>query len=640
MNLFRFAGVRCGRRVRGLGVMAVAAIAWVMAAAPAQAQRFEGKPQTDAVVSGRLLLRVTAPPAPLREGEVVAVRLDGRATEMCSSLPWRYAWDTATVPDGLHTLELVRADVNTGRELIVDVLRVSVRNAAPALQSAVACPRTERDATFQPAIDPLSDPCTALCASGGRLILGTASGGIVEYDPATKKGRRLRVDAAGGVTRAVAVAGDAIWWYTAPPDIGPGAPDAASPGVSIRVVPPRLLFRYSRQTGKVTALDVDDALLVGSQDAANPQRLDVRSIVPWQGRVALIGPRDGRVFDPQTGQAASWTSLLPEGACPPGAALAGLAADARRAVAVVESADPADPARTVRQVWTCAAGGSWSMRSTLQSDAPATGRAFLLVAPDRVVSLDSSGVTQWKIGADDVSSTVYTLSPSAQIWGATERAAMGAGRLWWSRSGRLFHVDLDRGTADVLMPWCGASREVAGLAADGSAAWVAGPAGVAHIELGGPGMRSSYVGYVRARLGTDAANPRDDLDRRLMQIVQEWQGVPYKWGGSSKSGTDCSGFVMAVHRELGVTIPHGSNELRTTPQGLVVKDELQIGDVLTYPGHCALYLGDGRTAETVAGGVGTASIFGRDDVVVRRFLRAPDDPPASRKTRRKRTRTH
>ncbi len=629
----------CAASPRSRSYLLAAAIAALLALPHVcAAQRFLGKPATDSAVAGRLLLRVTAPPSPLDEGEAVAVRLDGKATELCRSLPWQYSWDTSTVADGLHTLELLRANVNTGRELIVDVLRVRVQNRTEVRREEPTTVRKrESETAFHTAIDPLQAPSTALYAAGGLLYIGTDAGGVVEYTPATKKARALRIEADGGVTKAIAVTSDDIWWLTAPADTKPAKPDPETPGISIRVIPPRLLCRYARATGKLTTMDVDDALLIGPADSPTPQRMDVRSIVPWQGRVILVGNRDARVIDPRTGRADSWATILPDDAGLSGAALAGLASDGRRALAVVEAPAPAGGTHPVRQLWAASSQGAWRMRQTLETGTGNGERAFTFVTPERVVTVEPAGVTQWRVTDSDVARTFLEIGSTPQLWGWTEQAAIGAGHLWWSRSGRVFHANLDDSTSDVLMPWRGAPRDVAGLVADDSSAWIAGPTGVVRVDFGKSGAKPSYGGYVRARLGAASAAPKDDTDRRMAQIVQEWQGVPYKWGGSSKSGTDCSGFVMAVHRELGVDIPHGSKELRSTSQGIVVKDELRYGDVLTYPGHCALYIGDGRTAETVAGGVGMASIYGRDDVVVRRFLRVSQatTPSRSRRTRQR-----
>jgi cell wall-associated NlpC family hydrolase len=80
---------------------------------------------------------------------------------------------------------------------------------------------------------------------------------------------------------------------------------------------------------------------------------------------------------------------------------------------------------------------------------------------------------------------------------------------------------------------------------------------------------------------------------------------------------------MAAYNAMGINLPHGSAYLRTyysNRPSTVVHDELRYGDVLVYPGHCAIYTGEGTTAETVGGQVGRRTIWIRDNVVVRRFL--------------------
>ena len=108
----------------------------------------------------------------------------------------------------------------------------------------------------------------------------------------------------------------------------------------------------------------------------------------------------------------------------------------------------------------------------------------------------------------------------------------------------------------------------------------------------------------------------------LLQIAERWIGTPYRWGGSSMDGTDCSGFVTSVYKELGIKLPRFSQDIARAPFGEVVFDELHFGDVLVYPDpkHCAIYIGDGRTIETTKGAVGYSNVYRRHRAYVRRFL--------------------
>src|SRR5437660_5955500 len=47
--------------------------------------------------------------------------------------------------------------------------------------------------------------------------------------------------------------------------------------------------------------------------------------------------------------------------------------------------------------------------------------------------------------------------------------------------------------------------------------------------------------------------PREDSD--LMRAIQPWIGTPYLFGGDTLHGVDCSAFVQAVYRALGVNLP-------------------------------------------------------------------------------------
>lgn len=87
---------------------------------------------------------------------------------------------------------------------------------------------------------------------------------------------------------------------------------------------------------------------------------------------------------------------------------------------------------------------------------------------------------------------------------------------------------------------------------------------------------------------------------QIVSKAQQYLGVPYKWGGTSPSGFDCSGFVYYVLRSLGI---NASRTLVTMyAQGTKVsKDELQPGDIVffqnTYKSgisHVGIYVGDGQ----------------------------------------------
>jgi cell wall-associated NlpC family hydrolase len=78
-------------------------------------------------------------------------------------------------------------------------------------------------------------------------------------------------------------------------------------------------------------------------------------------------------------------------------------------------------------------------------------------------------------------------------------------------------------------------------------------------------------------------------------IATRYLGVPYVWGGASPSGFDCSGLVMYVYAQLGISLPHYtvSQWNATTPISL---SQIQPGDLLFFDhlGHVGIYIGGGQ----------------------------------------------
>jgi peptidoglycan DL-endopeptidase CwlO len=78
-------------------------------------------------------------------------------------------------------------------------------------------------------------------------------------------------------------------------------------------------------------------------------------------------------------------------------------------------------------------------------------------------------------------------------------------------------------------------------------------------------------------------------------IAMQFLGTPYVWGGSSPGGFDCSGFVMYVYAQLGISLPH--NAAAQFGYGTPVsRDQLQAGDIVFFDGlgHNGIYIGGGQ----------------------------------------------
>ena len=103
----------------------------------------------------------------------------------------------------------------------------------------------------------------------------------------------------------------------------------------------------------------------------------------------------------------------------------------------------------------------------------------------------------------------------------------------------------------------------------------------------------------------------------------QFVGNPYVWGGTSlTNGADCSGFVMSVYANFGVSLPHSSGAIAGC--GVPVTDgNYQPGDVICYNGHVGIYIGNGQMvhASNSTNGIIISNYNYRSDIVsVRRFL--------------------
>jgi cell wall-associated NlpC family hydrolase len=81
----------------------------------------------------------------------------------------------------------------------------------------------------------------------------------------------------------------------------------------------------------------------------------------------------------------------------------------------------------------------------------------------------------------------------------------------------------------------------------------------------------------------------------VVGIAMRYLGIPYVWAGASPSGFDCSGFVMYVYAQMGVSLPHSS--YAQYGYGVSVPfDQLQAGDLVFFDGlgHVGIYIGGGQ----------------------------------------------
>lgn len=103
----------------------------------------------------------------------------------------------------------------------------------------------------------------------------------------------------------------------------------------------------------------------------------------------------------------------------------------------------------------------------------------------------------------------------------------------------------------------------------------------------------------------------------------QFVGNPYVWGGSSlTNGADCSGFVMSVYKNFGVSLPHSSSADRSQGYDVGGLENAQPGDIVCYSGHVGIYAGDGKLvhASTSKTGIIVSNANYRNVLAVRRIF--------------------
>lgn len=84
----------------------------------------------------------------------------------------------------------------------------------------------------------------------------------------------------------------------------------------------------------------------------------------------------------------------------------------------------------------------------------------------------------------------------------------------------------------------------------------------------------------------------EDDGAQMSAFGLQFVGNPYKWGGTSlTNGCDCSGFIYAIYQHFGYNVPRMG--FYKMGKGVCLA-EAKPGDVVYYPGHYAMYMGDGQ----------------------------------------------
>ncbi len=123
-------------------------------------------------------------------------------------------------------------------------------------------------------------------------------------------------------------------------------------------------------------------------------------------------------------------------------------------------------------------------------------------------------------------------------------------------------------------------------------------------------LNNGNVGYVQGVLLKDREGEKapeeglfsQDMEfrRGIVKSAMAYLGVQYRWGGKTPLGLDCSGLAFMSYFENGIFIFRDSRIKEGYPIKKIPNHMMDKGDLLYFPGHVAIYMGDGKYIHATA----------------------------------------
>lgn len=151
----------------------------------------------------------------------------------------------------------------------------------------------------------------------------------------------------------------------------------------------------------------------------------------------------------------------------------------------------------------------------------------------------------------------------------------------------------------------------------------------AEAKKNGNNNNNSSTANVSKPAGTAAVN-KDSImaakgsakGKEIAAYACGFVGNPYVAGGTSlTNGADCSGFTQSVYKAFGYSLPRSSTSQRGAGKEVSYADA-EPGDIICYPGHVALYIGNGKIvhASSSKTGIKISNALYREILCVRRVV--------------------
>lgn len=103
-------------------------------------------------------------------------------------------------------------------------------------------------------------------------------------------------------------------------------------------------------------------------------------------------------------------------------------------------------------------------------------------------------------------------------------------------------------------------------------------------------IRKGFAGHIEK---LDAVKDEEKLRQRIVKTALDYIGTQYRWGGKSHFGIDCSGLASMAYMMNGILLPRDAGPQQQYMKA-IKREEAKPGDLVFFPGHVAVYIGEGR----------------------------------------------